>query len=107
MRLQRPFLHPSNTKHTSPGFWSCNAKHIERQFSPSALFVRESGRTRTDFSGDQRDASFRTVSRTKPERTLPDDRTSQENAFPCADNPLALGFFSVLAFASRGKISTL
>src|SRR2546429_6702436 len=31
MRLQRPFLQASNTKHISPGFWSCNAKHIERQ----------------------------------------------------------------------------
>jgi antitoxin component HigA of HigAB toxin-antitoxin module len=31
MRLRRPFLHVSNTKHISPDFWSCNVKHLERQ----------------------------------------------------------------------------
>jgi len=31
MRLRRPFLHPATRSIYLTGFWSCNAKHIERR----------------------------------------------------------------------------
>jgi len=52
MRLQRPFLHPSNTKHISPGFWSCNAKAhrtAEETETAKLLIVLDRGLRREAF----------------------------------------------------------